>query len=172
LAASGQDSRRSYCCSKAASAAAAEAESSKTLTEQSQAKAEKIVQELDDERKNKVWRTSPGLRDGQDFVVALIGNNTFARLEGYTSENQYCQPFILYVTRANNQTPRIVSVDSNNIIQAGPPWNPVAVAANVSWRASNQGELILTAGKKDVDTPPIYLYVMHPEIYQGSVNQP
>jgi len=48
-------------------------------------------------------------------------------------------------------------------------WNPLAVAADVTWRATMDGQLIVHKGER---SPGIILRLMHPKTYQGSISKP
>jgi type II secretory pathway pseudopilin PulG len=77
------------------------AEQSYSQTKEFQNRAANIAKAIDDIRKsqNSVWLEA-SVPPNKEAVVAVLDDKTFARFDGYTTENNYCQPFTVYVTRA------------------------------------------------------------------------
>jgi hypothetical protein len=149
---------------EAAKKAATEAEASKNLAKQSETEADRIFKALQDRTSGGLW-VDTSAEPNTDRVVAMIGDKTFARFDGYTMENNYCQPFAVYVTRAYTyQQPVVVVEQAYGQVPA-----PAAVAADVTWKVTNDGQLIIHKGPK---TPGILVKVKPPEIYRGSLSKP
>jgi hypothetical protein len=105
--------------------------------------------------------------------MAVVDDKTFARFDGYTSENNYCSPFTIFVSRAYTyQQPVVIVAQEYNQASPHPEVvnpSPIIVASDVTWSIGMDGKLTIRKGSKG---PSVILRLNTPKIYTGSVSKP
>lgn len=111
--------------------------------------------------RNQTW-FSAHVDAGGQTVVALVRAHSFVKFEGFTTENEYCQPFTVFVSSTREGEQPVISVV---------PYGEIhAVSADVTWEISPSGELYCRKGARNA--VGIGVVLKPPEVYKGLVSKP
>lgn len=99
-------------------------------------------------------------------LLAKLSVGTFAQLEGYTKENDYYQPFSLYVTRArSDQPPKLSRVQMT-------PLSDFDAASRIDFVPIKEDGIGIykTAKPGESDTgPEVQVFLKTPVVFNGSL---